>query len=216
MTSSSAALREGADALRRDKIGFVFQAYNLDPDADRGREHHAPAGARRPQARPGVARPGDRHRRASATGSRTGRPSCPAVSSSASPWPGRSSASPRSSSPTSPPATSTRSRARRSSTFMRQAVDDFGQTIVMVTHDPDRRRATPTASCSSPTADRRRDARPDRRTTSSTRCANSATEVSPRRCGRSPSRGSPPTSCGSSSPAFPSSSASRSCRERSS
>ena len=28
------------------------------------------------------------------------------------------------------------SRAPRSSTFMRQAVDDFGQTIVMVTHDP--------------------------------------------------------------------------------
>ena len=38
--------------LRRDRIGFVFQAYNLMPDAHRGGEHHAAAGARRPQARP--------------------------------------------------------------------------------------------------------------------------------------------------------------------
>ena len=46
--------------------------------------------------------------------------------------------------------------------FMRKAVDDFGQTIVMVTHDPIAAR-TPTGSCSSPTAHRRRDARPDAR-----------------------------------------------------
>ena len=68
---------------------------------------------------------------------------------------------------------------------------------------PDRRRATRTASCSSPTAkivDEMRE--PDRRTTSSARCASSGTEVSPRRCGRSPSRGSSPTSCGSCSPAI--------------
>ena len=41
------------------------------------------------------------------------RPSCPAASASASPWPGRSPAGPRSSSPTrSPPPSTSRSRAR--------------------------------------------------------------------------------------------------------
>jgi hypothetical protein len=70
------------------------------------------------------------------TGSATARASCPAASSSASPWPGPSPAGPRSSSPTSPPATSTRTPAPRSSSFMRRAVDELGQTIVMVTHDP--------------------------------------------------------------------------------
>ena len=37
--------------LRRDRIGFVFQAYNLVPDAHRAREHHAAGAARRPQHR---------------------------------------------------------------------------------------------------------------------------------------------------------------------
>ena len=49
---------------------------------------------------------------------------------------GARSRGPPSCSATSRPATSTRSRAGRSSTLMRRAVDDLGQTIVMVTHDP--------------------------------------------------------------------------------
>ena len=36
--------------------------------------------------------------------------------------------------------------------LLREAVDGLGQTVVMVTHDPDRGRRTPTRSCSSPTA----------------------------------------------------------------
>ena len=39
--------------LRRDEIGFVFQSYNLVPDADRRGEHPAAAGDRRPQPGPG-------------------------------------------------------------------------------------------------------------------------------------------------------------------
>ena len=62
--------------------------------------------------------------------------SSPAGSSSASPSRVRSSRARTSSSPTSPPGTSTRRAAPRSSAFMRDAVDDLGQTIVMVTHDP--------------------------------------------------------------------------------
>ena len=37
--------------LRRERIGFVFQSFNLVPDADSGREHPAAAVDRRPQAR---------------------------------------------------------------------------------------------------------------------------------------------------------------------
>ena len=48
--------------LRRDRIGFVFQAFNLLPVADRGGEHHAAAGHCRPMRRPGVAGIRDRAR----------------------------------------------------------------------------------------------------------------------------------------------------------
>ena len=43
---------------------------------------------------------------------------------------------PESSSPTSRPATSTPAPAPRSSRFLRARVDELGQTVVMVTHDP--------------------------------------------------------------------------------
>ena len=78
------------------------------------------------------------------------------------PWP----AGRRSSSPTSPPATSTRKSGTEILDFMREAVDDFGQTIVMVTHDPN----------AAGYADRVRV--PRRRPASSTRC----TSRRPRRC----------------------------------
>ena len=47
-TSTTSALT----ALRRDKLGFVFQAFNLDPGAERAGEHHAPADARGHEGRP--------------------------------------------------------------------------------------------------------------------------------------------------------------------
>ena len=37
--------------LRRDHVGFIFQAFNLVPTLTRVREHHAPVDARRTQAR---------------------------------------------------------------------------------------------------------------------------------------------------------------------
>ncbi len=38
--------------LRRDRIGFIFQAFNLVPDVDRRREHRAAGPTCRPQTRP--------------------------------------------------------------------------------------------------------------------------------------------------------------------
>ena len=123
--------------IRRDQLGFVFQAYNLIPTLNALENITLPMALAGTQARPGVVRHDRRRPSARATAS-THRPSelsggqqqRVAVGARA------RSASPRSSSPTSPPATSTRARAPRSSTFMRKAVDDLGQTIVMVTHDP--------------------------------------------------------------------------------
>ena len=146
--------------LRRDRVGFVFQAFNLIPTLTAPREHHAcrcasPAASRDPAWIDQV----DRAPSASPTGSTTGRPSCPAGSSSASPSPAPWPAGRRSSSPTSRPATSTRGPAPRCSRFMRQAVDELRPDDRHGHPRPDRRRATPTGSCSSPTA------------ASSTRCA---------------------------------------------
>ena len=73
---------------------------------------------------------------ASATASTTSRPSSPAASSSASRSPGRSSPSPRSSWPTSRPATSTATRARRSWRSSTSSTRP-GRTIVLITHDPE-------------------------------------------------------------------------------
>ena len=104
-------------------------------------EHPAAAHARGPQARQGVARRADRGRRPRATASRTARPSSPAASSSASPWRARSSHRPgRACSPTSRPATWTRKSSEEVLGLLRRAVDEFGQTVVMVTHDAARGR----------------------------------------------------------------------------
>ena len=55
--------------LRRDQIGFIFQAFNLVPTLTALENITLPIGAGRTQARPGVARHGRRAPSASATGS---------------------------------------------------------------------------------------------------------------------------------------------------
>ena len=72
---------------------------------------------------------------ACATASRTARASSPAASSSASRSPARWPAGPPSSSPTSRRATSTRPPPTEILQLLRRSVDEFGQTIIMVTHD---------------------------------------------------------------------------------
>ena len=101
--------------LRRDRIGFIFQSFNLIPTLTAAENITLPMklAGRKPDR--GVVRHRRRHRRSRRPARRTARRSSPVVSSSASPWPVRSRAGRRSSSPTSPPATSTPARAPRSS-----------------------------------------------------------------------------------------------------
>ena len=123
-TDLSTARRQGSSPqLRRDQIGFVFQAFNLVPTLDRrSRTSRCPMDLAGRKPDKAWLDHGRRHRRPRRPPARTARASSPAASSSASRWPGRWPAGPRSSSPTSPPATSTRGPAPRSSTFMRKAV----------------------------------------------------------------------------------------------
>ena len=94
--------------LRRDKLGFVFQFFNLLPVLTAEENLVLPlsiAGRKPDQA---LGRPADRAPSASRTAAPTAPPSSPAASSSASPSPAPWSPNRPSSSPTSRPATSTR------------------------------------------------------------------------------------------------------------
>ena len=126
---------KGLTRLRRDRLGFVFQAFNLVPVLTAEENITLPltlAGREPDQA---VARQADRHRRPARPAHAPARRSSPAASSSASRWRARSCTSPPWCSPTSRPATWTRTPPRRCSGLLRQAVDEFDQTVIMVTHD---------------------------------------------------------------------------------
>ena len=101
--------------LRRDRVGFVFQAFNLLPvlTAEENLVLPLTIAGRKPD--PAWLESLIDDGRASATAARTAPRSCPAASSSASPSRARSSPSRRSCSPTSRPATSTRTRRPRCS-----------------------------------------------------------------------------------------------------
>ena len=123
--------------LRRDKVGFIFQAYNLIPTLDRRGEHHAarwPSAASKPDKAwldsvVDTVGLGDRlnHRPSELSGGQQQRVAVARA---------LGHAARRSSSPTSPPATSTAAAGAEILAFMRSAVNELGQTIVMVTHDP--------------------------------------------------------------------------------
>ena len=127
----------GLTRLRRDRIGFVFQFFNLLPALTAQENVLLPAliagpprrgdpRARRRAARAGRARPPHRP---------TCRPSSPAASSSGCRSPARCSPSRSWCSPTSRPATSTRAPAPQILELLRDLNDAEGQTLVIVTHD---------------------------------------------------------------------------------
>ena len=121
--------------LRRDRIGFVFQSFNLVPTLTAEENITLPLSiAGRKPDRSGTAR--SWRRWGSRTDSGTARTRSPGASSSAWRSPGRWPAGRPSSSRTSRRATSTRARAAEVLSLLRRSVDEFGQTVVMVTHDP--------------------------------------------------------------------------------
>ena len=117
----------------------------------RGRERRGAAAARRtPTARQREARVARaaRARRARRPRRATGRTSCRAASSSGSRSPGRSPTARSSCSPTSRPASSTRTPGTRSWLLLRSIVRHEGITAVVATHDPAAASTWPTASSS--------------------------------------------------------------------
>ena len=143
--------RPRADAAASQARRLRLPGVQPAADAD-GRGERRPAAVdRRREDRPALGRGGDRNASGSATAATIGPPSCRAVSSSASRLPGRSSPSRPCCSPTSRPATSTPAPAPRCWSCCATAVDSYGQTTLMVTHDA-ARPPSPTGSCSSPTA----------------------------------------------------------------
>ena len=122
--------------VRNRKIGFVFQSFNLIARTTAQRNVELPL------AYAGV-KSAERAPRASAALDRVGlvdrepptcRPSCPAVSSSASRWPARSSPSPCCCSPTSPPEPST-ATAPPTSWRLFDELAAGGRTVVVITHE---------------------------------------------------------------------------------
>ena len=121
--------------LRRDKLGFIFQFFNLLPVLIGGGEHRAAAVDRRPRPRPGVAEPADRRRGPRRPPHPPARPSSRAASSSAWPWPGRWCRSPAVVFADEPTGNLDSTASAEVLRLLRQAVDEFGQTVVMVTHE---------------------------------------------------------------------------------
>ena len=122
--------------LRRDQVGFVFQSFNLVPTLTAEENILLPLSiaGRKPDAEwydtvidtVGLARPA----RA------TGPTSCPAASSSGSRWPGRWSAGPSIVFADEPTGNLDSRSGAEVLTLLKRSVDEFGQTVVMVTHDP--------------------------------------------------------------------------------
>ena len=121
--------------LRRDQIGFIFQSFNLLPTLTAAENIVLPMriAGRKPDD---AWVPRSSRRSVSPSGSATGRPSSPVASSSVSLPPARWPRQPQivfADEPTG--ALDSRSGAELLG-FLRNAVDDLGQTVVMVTHDP--------------------------------------------------------------------------------
>ena len=149
--------------LRRDEIGFVFQSYNLVPTLTAEENILLPLAIAGRSAGPGVVRHASSRRSDSRDRLPTSRRALrrSAAAGRHRPRPGR--AGPGSSSPTSPPATSTPRPGAEVLELLRRSVDEHGQTVVMVTHDPVAAAWTDRVALPRRRPRRRRAARPDPR-----------------------------------------------------
>ena len=122
--------------IRRDKLGFVFQSYNLIPTLNALENMTLPMSLAGTKPDPAWLDTVVHHRPPRATASPTGRPSSRVGSSSGSRSAARCSAEPEIIFADEPTGNLDSRSGAEILTFMRKAVDDLGQTIVMVTHDP--------------------------------------------------------------------------------
>ena len=122
--------------LRRDEIGFVFQSYNLVPTLTAQENILLPLAiaGRKPDA--GVVRRRDRDRRPRRPAQAQAQRALAAASSSGSRWPARWSAGPRIVFADEPTGNLDSRSGAEVLELLRRSVDDHGQTVVMVTHDP--------------------------------------------------------------------------------
>jgi len=128
--------------MRRDRIGFVFQSFNLVPTLTAGGEHHAAGRPRRQEGGHGVVRlPGgqlgitDRlsHRPTEMSGGQQQRCACARALINR----------PDLIFADEPTGNLDSNSSAEMLAFLRRSVTEFGQSIVMVTHDPPRRVPTP-------------------------------------------------------------------------
>ena len=126
----------GLTRLRREHIGFVFQFFNLLPMLTARENILLPLEIAGTQPDRGAGSTSWSPRSASATASATARASSPAASSSASPSRARSSAGRRVVFADEPTGNLDSTTSAEILALLRETVDSFGQTTVMVTHDP--------------------------------------------------------------------------------
>ena len=122
--------------LRRDRIGFIFQSFNLLPTMTAAENIVLPHADRRTQAGRALGRLDRRDRRSHRSALATVRRSSPVGSSSASPRPGPWPPSPQIVFADEPTGALDSKSGAELLGFLRKAVSELGQTVVMVTHDP--------------------------------------------------------------------------------
>ena len=128
--------RQGADQdpPGPDRVRLPVVQPGAHPDRDR--EHHPADGYRRPQTRPGLAGHRHHHRRPGRSAAATSRANSPAVNSSGSPAPGRWPGGRTIIFADEPTGNLDSVAGAEVLGFLRRSVREFGQTVVMVTHDP--------------------------------------------------------------------------------